>query len=64
MAAMSYAFHHLKLIVEPGGAVALAALLAGRFPIRGKTIAITLSGGNVDLKVFQLLLENKIKSVS
>ena len=63
MAAMSYAFHHLKLIVEPGGAVALAALLAGRFPIRGKTIAITLSGGNVDLKVFQLVLENKIKSV-
>ncbi len=46
--AMAYAFRTLKLVVEPGGAVALAALLARRFDARGKTIAIVLSGGNVD----------------
>jgi len=46
--AMSFAFRHLKLVVEPGGAVALAALLAGRFDARGRTVAIMLSGGNVD----------------
>ncbi len=46
--AMSYAFRTLKLVVEPGGAVALAALLAGRFEARGKTVAVVLSGANVD----------------
>ncbi len=47
-AAMGYAFRTLKLVLEPGGAVALAALLAGRLETRGKTVALTLSGGNVD----------------
>ena len=46
-AAMAFAARHLKLIVEPGGAVALAALLAGRFEARGLTIGVVLSGGNV-----------------
>ena len=46
--AMAFAFHELKLVVEPGGAVALAALLSGRIPVQGKTAAIVLSGGNVD----------------
>ncbi len=46
--AMAWAFRQLKLVVEPGGAVALAALLAGRLPARGKTTAILISGGNVD----------------
>jgi threonine dehydratase len=50
--AMSFAFRHLKLVVEPGGAVALAALLAGRFDARGRTVAIMLSGGNVDPEQF------------
>ena len=45
---MGFAFRHLKLVVEPGGAVALAALLAGRFDARGRTVAVVLSGGNVD----------------
>ncbi len=49
---MAFAFRVLKLVVEPGGAVALAALLAGRFDARGKTVAITLSGGNVDAATF------------
>ncbi len=46
--AMRFAFHELKLVVEPGGAVALAAVLAGKLPTKGRTIAVVLSGGNVD----------------
>ena len=47
-AAMVWAFHHLRLVVEPGGAVALAAVLAGKVETRGRTTAIVISGGNVD----------------
>ena len=50
--AMAYAFRRLKLVVEPGGAVALAAVLSRRFDLRGKTVALTLSGGNVDPEIF------------
>ncbi|WP_455373198.1 threonine ammonia-lyase [Limibacillus halophilus] len=46
--AMAYAFKVLKLVVEPGGAVTLAALLAGKIDCRDRTLAIILSGGNVD----------------
>ncbi len=52
LAAMAWAFAHLKLVVEPGGAVALAALLAGRWTARDRTVGIVLSGGNVDPAVF------------
>ena len=47
-AAMAYAFNVLKLVVEPGGCVTLAALLAGKIETRGRNLAIVLSGGNVD----------------
>lgn len=50
--AMRFAFRNLKLVVEPGGAVALAAVLAGKIETRGKTTAIVLSGGNVDVGLF------------
>ncbi len=46
--AMAAAFAHLKLVVEPGGAVALAAVLSGRFDARGRVVLVVLSGGNVD----------------
>jgi threonine dehydratase len=46
-AAMRFAFEHLKLVVEPGGAVALAALLAGRLEVAGLVVGVVLSGGNV-----------------
>lgn len=46
--AMRYAFSILKLVVEPGGAVALAALLAGKLDPGFENVAIVMSGGNVD----------------
>jgi threonine dehydratase len=51
-AAMCFAFAEPKLVVEPGGAVALAAVLAGRVDVKGKTAVVVLSGGNVDAKLF------------
>lgn len=56
--AMRFAFNRLKLVVEPGGAVALAAVLSGKVPARGRHVAITLSGGNVDPDVFSNLIHN------
>jgi threonine dehydratase len=50
--AMAFAWRELKLVVEPGGAVALAALLNGLVSAKGKLIAVVLSGGNVDRPVF------------
>ena len=52
LAAVAWAFSHLKLVVEPGGAVCLAALLSGRFVARGQVVGAVLSGGNVDAAVF------------
>ena len=56
VAAMRDAAAHLKLIVEPGGAAGFAALSSGEIDLAGKTIAIVLSGGNVDLKIFAALV--------
>ncbi len=56
LAAMAFAFEALKLVVEPGGAVALAALLCGRFDARGRVVGCVLSGGNVDPAVFSRAL--------
>jgi threonine dehydratase len=50
--AMRFAFRHLKLVVEPGGAVGLAALLAGKVDTANKTTGVVLSGGNVDQELF------------
>jgi len=47
--AVSYACQRLKLIVEPGGAAALAALLSAKFDMKNKVIAIVLTGGNCDI---------------
>jgi threonine dehydratase len=54
--AVRFAFRELKLVVEPGGAVGLAALLAGRIDISGKNVVIVLSGGNVDADLFAKLI--------
>ncbi|HJO73714.1 MAG TPA: threonine/serine dehydratase [Rhodospirillales bacterium] len=50
--AMKAAFQYMKLVVEPGGAVALAAALSGAYDCRDKTVAVICSGGNVDAKIF------------
>ncbi len=55
-AAMAFAFKHLKLVLEPGGAAALAALLAGKIEAKGRTVGLTLSGGNVDAALFARIL--------
>jgi threonine dehydratase len=54
--AVGFAFRELKLVVEPGGAVGLAALLAGRIDISGKNVVIVLSGGNVDEDLYAKLI--------
>jgi threonine dehydratase len=50
--AIRFAFRNLKLVVEPGGAVALAAVLAGRIATRDRVTVVVLSGGNVDVELF------------
>jgi len=55
-AAMRYAFSTLKLVVEPGGAVCLAAVLAGKISAAGGVTGLTLSGGNVDAELYRAVL--------
>lgn len=55
-AAMRYAFSVLKLVIEPGGVVALAALLSGKLDKQYESVAVMLSGGNVDPLVFADIL--------
>lgn len=57
--AMRVAFDELHLVVEPGGAVALAAVLAGVFPAAGRTLVVVLSGGNVDSSLFARVLAGR-----
>ncbi len=54
--AVAFAFHELKLVVEPGGAVALASLLSGKIDVRGRIAVAILSGGNVDPELFSRLV--------
>jgi threonine dehydratase len=54
--AMAVAFSAYKLVLEPGGAAALAAVLSGKLAIAGKTVAVIASGGNVDSAVFTAAL--------
>ena len=56
LSAMRFAFQNLKLVVEPGGAIALAALLADKSSYRNKTVLVILSGGNVDDAIFRRAL--------
>ena len=60
LAAMAFAFRHLKLVIEPGGAVGLAALLAGQMPLVGRTALVIASGGNVDPETFEKALKFSI----
>jgi threonine dehydratase len=55
-AAMRFAFERLKLVIEPSGAAALAAILSAKLPLAGKRVGATISGGNVDAAVFARLI--------
>ena len=54
--AIRVAFEVLKLVLEPAGAIALAAVLSGRVEVRGRTVACILSGGNIDPVQFAAIL--------
>ena len=57
--AMELAFREFKLVVEPGGAVALAAALTGKLPVKGRAVAVVCSGGNVDHETFARALARR-----
>ena len=57
--AMAFAFSVLKLVVEPGGAVGLAAALSGKVDLKDRTTAIILSGGNVDPGQFTSIITSQ-----
>ena len=55
-AALRFAFERLKIVLEPSGAVALAAALSGRLPVVGKTLLVFATGGNVAFDSFAAFL--------
>ena len=59
--AMRFAFRHLKLVIEPGGAVSLAALLSGKAKARDRVTGIVLSGGNVDPALYAEIIEGRFE---
>jgi threonine dehydratase len=58
--AMRFLWERMKLVVEPSGAVSLAAILTGHIPVKGKKIGVIVSGGNIDIEGFFTLLAQKI----
>lgn len=58
--AVAFAFGKLKLVSEPGGAAALAAVLSGKVDCTGRTVMVVISGGNVDPALFAALINGKL----
>lgn len=56
--AMKLAFERMKLVLEPSGAAAIAALLDGSVDVKGKTVLVVATGGNVSLSDFMKHIEN------
>lgn len=54
--AIATLFHYLKIVVEPGGAAGIAALLAGRIGMKGRTAVAVASGGNIDPDLYARIL--------
>ena len=52
LVAVKYAWEKMKLVAEPGASAGLAALLAGKIDVKGKTVCLILSGGNIDEETF------------
>lgn len=61
--AIRTAFDVFKLVVEPGGAVALAASFSGKHDFRGKTLVAVASGGNIDASIFAGILQSEVSKV-
>jgi threonine dehydratase len=59
-AAVRFAFEVLKLVLEPGGAVALAAVLSGKIETQGKAVGVIASGGNSDPELYARILRREI----
>ena len=57
--AMRFAFERLKLVIEPSGGAALAALLAAKLDVRGRRVGVVLSGGNVDPAGYAAILAQR-----
>lgn len=57
--AVRFAFSRLKLVIEPSGALGLAALLSGAFSPEGR-VGVVISGGNVDAETFAAILEERV----
>jgi threonine dehydratase len=57
--AVRFAFRELKLVLEPGGAVSLAAILAGKIDLKGRTVAALLTGGNIDPALFSDIIQGR-----
>lgn len=55
--AVAFAWRQLKIVVEPGGVVALAAVLSGKLDVAGRTVCVVASGGNVDRAMFARALD-------
>lgn len=55
-AAIRFAYEHLKLVIEPGGAVALAAILHQKLPAQYNSVGIIVTGGNIDVEQFTQLI--------
>ena len=56
--AIVFAYKYLNIVLEPGGAVALATVLSGKIATKGRTIGLTLSGGNIDAPLFATILQD------
>jgi threonine dehydratase len=54
--AMRFAFERMNVVLEPSGASALAAIMAGHIEVAGKRVGVTLSGGNVGIDRFVELM--------
>ena len=63
-AAVRFAVEELHLVVEPGGAVALAALLTGRMDLHGRDAVVVLSGGNIDTPLLEKILHTNAPAMA
>lgn len=60
--AMRFLFERVKIVAEPSGATAVAALLAGKIDVRGQKVGVIISGGNVDVQRFAEIMSDTSKA--